>query len=135
MRWITTLAAIVAAAGLGAAQSPGGSKVCVYEPKATTKTVYTTVCKEYCAPNYSPLAILRRCCGITDCDGPCAEPLTRRVLVKKSVSGPDTMVCTLKELPLVCLPGTVPPAAVLPGVPGQPVPVSPLPPPMLPQSK
>ena len=150
MRWTSSLAALVAAVGLCAAQQPptlpdqyqrqapkdlvgqapagGGPKVCVYEPQKTTKTVYTSVCKEYCAPDYSPLAVLRRCCGLNYCDGPCTEPLTRRVLVKRIVPGPDKMVCTLKELPLAC-PPVVLHAVVPPGIPGAPVPVSPLPPP------
>jgi hypothetical protein len=128
MRWTATLAALIAAVGLTAAQQPptlpdqyqrqtqkdlvgqapadGAAKVCVYEPQKTTKTVYTSVCKEYCAADYSPLAILRRCCGLNNCDGPCPpEPLVKRVLVKKTVPGPDKMVCTLKELPLACPPG------------------------------
>lgn len=122
MRWTASLAALTAAVGLCAAQQPpqppvpavgGGPKVCVYEPQKTTKTVYTTVCKEYCAPDYSPLAVLRRCFGHTRCDGPCPpEPLVKTVLVKKTVPGPDKMVCTLKELPPACPPG----AAVAPGI-------------------
>ena len=140
MRWTATLAALAAAVGLCAAQQPGqnnqsnapfdmtqkqtpkdlvggaaggsGVKVCVYEPKETKKTAYTSVCKEYCAADYSPLAVLRRCCGLNTCDGPCPpEPLVKHVLVKKSVPGPEKMVCTLKELPAVCLPG---PAVIVP---------------------
>ncbi|MBN9520658.1 hypothetical protein J0H58_19430 [bacterium] len=129
MRWTATLAAFAAAVGLCAAQQPpvqpanhrhhhvpadgtaGRAKVCVYEPQKTTKTVYTTVCKEYCAPDYSPLAVLRRCLGLNPCDGPCPpEPLVKTVLVKKSVPGPDKMTCVLKELPVVCPPVTTGPA-------------------------
>src|SRR6478672_6690297 len=95
MRWTATLAALVAAVGLSGAQPPPatavptGAKVCVYEPQKTTKTAYTSVCKEYCAADYSPLAILKRCCGLNACDGPCPpEPLVKHVLVKKSVPGP-----------------------------------------------
>jgi hypothetical protein len=122
MRWTATLAALTAAVGLCAAQPPpvqpaghdhlarpdgpvGGGKVCVYEPTATTKTAYTTACKEYCAPDYSPLAVLRRCFGIGGCNGPCWEPLVKQVLVKKTVPGPDKMTCVLKELPVTCPPG------------------------------
>lgn len=146
MRWTATLAALVAAVGLGAGQQPptlpgesvrqtprdlvggapaGSPKVCVYEPKATKKVVYTTVCKEYCAPDYSPLAVLRRCLGHNTCDGPCPpEPLVKTVLVKKVVPGPDKMVCALKDAP-PCLP------VVVPGVPAAapPAPVDAVPPP------
>jgi hypothetical protein len=95
---------------VGTAPAEGGPKVCVYEPKATKKTVYHTVCKEYCEPDYSPLAVLRRCFGHNTCDGPCPpQPLVKTVLVKRSVPGPDKMVCALKDLPLVCPPGAVPP--------------------------
>ncbi len=142
MRWTATLAALAAAVGLCAAQPPpsppgasvrqtpadlvgkapaeGGPKACVYEPKATKKVVYHTVCKEYCAPDYSPLAVLRRCCGLADCDGPCPpEPLVKTVLVKRSVPGPDKMACALKDLPLACPPGAVPPGVmVVPPPPG-----------------
>ena len=146
MRWTSSLAALVAAVGLCAARQPptlpdqyhrqtpkdlvgqapagGGPKACVYEPQRKTRTVYTSVCKEYCAPDYSPLAVLRRCCGLTACDGPCPPgPLVKRVLVKKSVPGPDKMACTLKELPLYC-----PPVAGTP-VPAPPSPVQAVPPP------
>ncbi len=117
MRWTATLAALLAAVGLSGAQpppdhaAPVGAKACVYEPQKTTKTVYTSVCKEYCAADYSPLAILKRCCGIGACDGPCPpQPLVKTVLVKKTVPGAEKMVCALKELPAVCLP---PGAAVI----------------------
>ncbi len=118
MRWTVTLAAFAAAVGLCAAQPPpvqpvnhhhhhgpadvtiGCAKVCVYEPQKTIKTAYTTVCKEYCAPDYSPLAVLRRCLGLNPCGGPCPpEPLVKTVLVKKSVPGPDKMTCVLKDAP------------------------------------
>lgn len=108
MRWAATLAVLAVAVGWCAAQPPPdghGPKVCVYEPKATTKTAYTTACKEYCAPDYSPLALLRRCLGRGGCDGPCSEPLVKHVLVKKTVPGPDKMTCVLKELSLPCPPG------------------------------
>ena len=119
MRWTATLAALAAAVGLPAARQPptppdpyqrlaptdlvgqapsGGPKVCVYEQQKTTKVVYASVCKEYCAPNYSPLAVLRRCLR-RGCDGPCTDPLAKTVLVKKSISGPGTWACTLATLP------------------------------------
>ncbi|QDU19459.1 hypothetical protein [Urbifossiella limnaea] len=112
MRWIATLAALMAAVGLSGAQPPPdhaaqavGVKVCIYEPQKTTKTAYTSVCKEYCAADYSPLAILKRCCGLSGCDGPCPPlPLVKTVLVKKAVPGPDKMACVLKELPAVIAP-------------------------------
>ena len=107
---------------VGTAPAPGGPKVCVYEPMATKKTVYNSVCKEYCEPDYSPLAVLRRCCGINCCDGPCPpEPLVKRVLVKKTVPGADKMVCTLKELPLYCPPVVGVPIPPPPGLPPVPV--------------
>ncbi|MFO0799838.1 MAG: hypothetical protein U0804_20395 [Gemmataceae bacterium] len=114
MRWTATLAALLAAVGLSGAQPPPdhaaptvGVKACVYEPQKTTKTVYSSVCKEYCAPDYSPLAILKRCCGLNACDGPCPpQPLMKTVLVKKTVPGPDKLVCKLKVLPAACPPGT-----------------------------
>lgn len=97
MRWTAALAVLAVAVGWCAAQPPpDGPKMCVYEPKATTKTVYATACKEYCAPDYSPLAVLRRCFGIGGCDGPCSDPLVKHVLVKKTVPGPDKMNCVLK---------------------------------------
>lgn len=140
MRWTATLAVMMTAVGLGAGQQPpmlpdqyqrqtpkdlvgqaragGGPKVCVYEPQKSTKTVYTSVCKEYCAPDYSPLAVLRRCCGLNSCNGPCPpEPLVKRVLVKKTVPGPDKMVCTLKELPPYCPPVIGVPITPPPGLP------------------
>lgn len=113
MRWTVTLAALAAAVGLSAAQppppvlvihhaAPGSAKVCASEPQTTTKTAYTSVCKEYCAADYSPLAVLRRCLGHGACDGPCPpQPLTKTVLVKKTVPGPDKMTCVLKDVPLV----------------------------------
>lgn len=112
MRWTATLAALAAAVGLCTAQPPppvlvvhhptGSAKVCVTEPKATTKTVYTSACKEFCAPDYLPLAVLRRCFGHEACDDPCPpQPLTKTVLVKKTVPGPDKMTCVLKEVPRV----------------------------------
>ncbi len=100
MRWTATLAALAAAVGLSGAQPPpAGVTVCVYEPQKTTKVVYASVCKEYCAADYSPLAVLRRCLGHDPCDGPCTAPRTKTVLVKKTVPGPDKLACELTAMP------------------------------------
>ncbi len=159
MRWTASLAALAAAVGLCAARQPGqnnpsntpfdmtrrqttkdlvggaggGVKACAYEPKESRRTVYTTVCKEYCALDYSPLAILRRCCGLNTCDGPCPPgPLLKRVLVKKSVPGPDKLVCTLKEVPPLCLTGATPAPGMAPPPPAEAVPLPPGLPPTVP---
>ncbi len=107
----------------------GGPKVCVTEPKPTTRVVYDSVCKEYCAPRCcSVLGLIRRCFGLEEeCDsGGCGdcELRTRSVLVKKVVPGPDVPTCVLKDA-AACAPGPARPAILAPTMPLQPVVVPP----------
>ncbi|HQR43462.1 MAG TPA: hypothetical protein PLX97_12275 [Gemmatales bacterium] len=69
--------------------------VCVSEPKKNTKTVYTSVCKEYCVPHCSLFSLFGGDCG---CGENC-EKRTKNVLVKKKVATCDTTQCVLKEVP------------------------------------
>jgi hypothetical protein len=104
--------AIFVAVVLSQAQSPnecgpvvagvGGPTctVCVVEPKSTTKTVYGSVCKEFCRPECSLLSLLRKCGGCATCD--CGAVRTRNVLVKKVVPGREVPACVLKEVPAEC---------------------------------
>src|SRR5262245_45611884 len=76
--------------GTGASGGPT-VKMCVMECQPTTKTVYGSVCKEYCLPHCSLLDLFRKCCGgcCGGCTGgDCGPVLTRHVLVKKVVPGP-----------------------------------------------
>src|SRR5690349_2706668 len=51
-------------------------KVCVLEPRPTTKVVYGSVCKQYCLPSCSLLGLFDRCCGRCSACG-CGEVRTR----------------------------------------------------------
>lgn len=75
---------------------PCKTTACVTEPKKNTKTVYSSVCKEYCVMNCSPFSFF----GSSDC-GCCdnCEKRTKNVLVKKKVPTCDTTQCVLKEVP------------------------------------
>jgi hypothetical protein len=78
-------------------------KVCVVEMRPTTKVVYDSVCKEYCLPHCSLLDLIRGCCGHC-AGGECGPVRVRRVLVKKTVPGPERPQCVLKEVPVTCEP-------------------------------
>jgi hypothetical protein len=131
--------ASIASAG---APACGTAKVCVMEPKPTTKVVYDSVCKDYCVPRCCSLfGLLRSCTGFGDeCkSGGCGgggcgdcELRTRRVLVKKVVPDCDKPTCVLKDAPAgaaCCLPVPVVTApVVLPPSQVVPYPVPPLPP-------
>ena len=112
------VAAVLAIVAGGRAQSPSESglvvagvggptcKVCVIEPRPTTKTAYGSVCKEYCLADCSLLGLLRKCGGCATCD--CGGVRTRNVLVKKIVPGCDVPACVLKEVPAGCPPAAGP---------------------------
>jgi hypothetical protein len=68
--------------------------ICVTEPKKNTKTVYTSVCKEYCVPQCSLCSWFTGDCGCGGC-----EKHTKNILVKKKVPTCDTTQCVLKEVP------------------------------------
>ena len=68
-----------------AACPPPACKVCVCEPKATTRKVYACRCEEYCLPRCDLLSLLRGTCGCGD--GPCGELRTRHRLVVKKGPG------------------------------------------------
>lgn len=68
---------------------------CVTEPKKNTKTVYSSVCKEYCVPRCSLFSWFSGDCG---CGDNC-EKRTKNVLVKKKVPACDTTQCVLKDVP------------------------------------
>ena len=115
MRWVVCVLAAAAVAGPAAAQPSVGTQTisqttqtltggivrdgtphtCAIEMKPTTRTVYTSVCKDYCRYDGSILAIIRRCCGKGG-DCPC-EMKSRNILVKKIVPGPDVPYCVAKE--------------------------------------
>lgn len=99
---LLTLAAALAGMTLGDEPPPACPpvKVCVVEPKATTKVVYTSRCKDYCLPCCSLWGLL---CGRCD-TGSCGPVRTKSVLVKKKVPGCDTKQCVVKELPPGCEP-------------------------------
>lgn len=74
--------------------------ICVMEPKKNTKTVYTSVCKEYCVKHCSLFSWFSGSCGCGDC-----EKRTKTVLVKKKAPACDTTQCVLKEVPAgTCMP-------------------------------
>jgi hypothetical protein len=110
----------VGGAGVGAIVD-GKQRVCVIEPKATTKTVHGSVCREYCSPRCSVFkSLMSRFRGSDDsCGGcgDCCELLHRRVLTKKTVPDCDTKTCVLKEIPgcdlLIPAPATVLPSGPL----------------------
>jgi hypothetical protein len=90
----------------GAAGCPA-AKVCVVEPRPTTKVVYGSACKEYCLPHCSLWDLIRGACG--SCDYDCGPVRTRHVLIKKTVPGPEKPQCVLKDVPAAGEPA--PPAA------------------------
>jgi hypothetical protein len=77
--------------------TPGACKVCVVEPKKNTKTVYGSVCKEYCLPRCSLWETIRGWCGGCSSCGECGPVRTRNVLTKKTVPACDTKQCVIKE--------------------------------------
>ncbi|MCE9531526.1 MAG: hypothetical protein K8T89_10455 [Planctomycetes bacterium] len=74
-----------------------GLKFCARECVPTTKTVYSSVCKEYCVPSFSLVAWFRRCCGDNSACSECGEVHFKRVLVKKIDPGTQTTACVLKD--------------------------------------
>lgn len=80
-------------------QNCESGKYCATECKPTTKTVYGSISKEYCAPGCSLFGLLKSCCG-SDSDGNCGQVRTRNVLIKKVAPGPTVNACVLKELPI-----------------------------------
>ncbi|MDB5307899.1 MAG: hypothetical protein JWO38_2101 [Gemmataceae bacterium] len=148
MKWAVCVLGLAAVAGPAAAQPSVGAQtinqtpqtltgglvrdgtphVCVIEMRPTTRTVYTSVCKDYCRYDGSILGIIRRCCG-TGGDCPC-EMKTRTILIKKIVPGPDVPVCVAKEAGGGCAPCQTPAGAPLPGpglLPGSSMPGSSMP--------
>jgi hypothetical protein len=100
-------------AGNCAPGAPTAAKACVTEPKATTCTVYGSLCKEYCAPRCTLHNMLagwfgEGCCET--CDG--CELKYKRVLTKKVVPGPEVPACVIKDVPVV---GWCPAPAATPG--------------------
>jgi hypothetical protein len=84
-------------------------KICVKEPKPTTRKVYAGKEEEYCLPRCNMLMLLLQHCGCDD--GSCCDLRTRHRLVVKRVSGCDTWQCVLKELPPPGTAGPVQPQA------------------------
>ena len=84
-------------AGTGVPEA-AGCKVCVVEPKKNTKTVYGSVCKEYCLPRCSLWEMIRGWCGGCSGCGECGPVRTRNVLIKKTVPACDTKQCVSKEV-------------------------------------
>jgi hypothetical protein len=108
-RFVVVIIALAVAGG-SRAQAPapvvagvGGPtcKGCVIEPRPTTKTVYSSACKDYCLPECSLLGLLRKCGGCATCD--CGGVRTRHVLIKKVVPGCYLPACVLKEVPAGCV--------------------------------
>ena len=86
-----------------AAGPPPACKVCVSEPKPTTRKVYGCKTEEYCLPRCSLLSWLWGACG---CDaGPCGDLRVRHRLIVKKVPGCDTKQCVPREVPAA---GTAP---------------------------
>jgi hypothetical protein len=70
-------------------------KVCVSEPKPTTRKVYAYKVEEYCLPRCRLLTWL---CGAWGGDsGPCGDLKVRHRLVVKTVPGCDTRQCVPRE--------------------------------------
>jgi hypothetical protein len=79
---------------------PPTCKVCVSEPKPTTRNVFSTKCEDYCLPRCNLLALLK---GTCDCkDGACGEVRVRHRLVVKKVPDCDKMQCVPREVPVAC---------------------------------
>ncbi len=82
---------------LGAGECPPPTcKVCVSEPKPTTRKVYACKVEEYCLPCCSLFSILRGKCGCED--GHCGEVRERHRLVVRKVDGCDTKQCVVREV-------------------------------------
>ncbi len=77
---------------------PPKMKVCVVEPKKNTRTVYGSVCKEYCLPRCSIWDVIRGWCGGCAGCAECGPVRSRNVLVKKTVPACDTKQCVIKEV-------------------------------------
>jgi hypothetical protein len=102
--------------------SPPTCKVCVVEPKPTTRTVYASKVEEYCLPHCSLLELLLG--GHCGCDdGSCCELRVRHRLVVKRVPGCETKQCVVREVPVAgaaapLSAATAPPSQATPGQPG-----------------
>ncbi len=81
----------------GAVAAPCTSKVCVTEMQPTKKVVHGSECKDYCHPRSCVADLFRSLCGLGCSDCNCGDVRTRRVLLKKSVPGPEKAVCVLKD--------------------------------------
>ena len=97
-RWLVLLTAGVCVASARAQTPSAEAKVCVVEPKHNTKTVYGSVCKEYCLPRCSLWEMIRGWCGGCSGCGECGPVRTRNVLIKKTVPACDTKQCVIKEV-------------------------------------
>ena len=76
--------------------APAG-KVCVSEPKPTTRKAYACKVEEYCLPRCRFLSWLWGGCG---CDGEtCGDLRVRNRLVVKTVPGCDTKRCVPRAPP------------------------------------
>jgi hypothetical protein len=107
--------------GPGGAGPSGGSttpgpKTCVREERPRTKTVYGSVCKQYCLADCSLTALFHKCLGGDgDCGCECGPVRTRNVLVKKTRPDCSVSRCVIKDLPApTCQPALVTPVIVLP---------------------
>jgi hypothetical protein len=97
-----------------ACPAPPPCKVCVVEPKPTTRTVYGCKAEEYCVPRCSLLELLLG--GHCGCDdGSCCELRVRHRLVVKRVPGCDTKQCIVHEIPVAG--AAAPPSQATPGQP------------------
>ncbi len=116
---LTALVAVGAGSAAGAADPPPACpppppcKVCVVEPKPTTRTVYACKAEEYCLPRCHLLSLLLG--GHCGCDdGLCCELRVRHRLVVKRVPGCDAKQCVVREAPA---PGVVQPDSAATGAP------------------
>jgi hypothetical protein len=83
-------------------------KICAYQLKRNTKTVYACRTEEYCLPRCSLLALLQGKCG---CErGCCGDLRIRQRLVVKKVDACPTQQCVPVEVPVTC-PEPCPPTA------------------------
>ena len=75
-----------------------GTNVCAVEMKQTTKAVYGSVCKDYCRPHCCLTDFFHSCFGAKCSGSDCGTVHTYKVLMKKTVPGPDVPVCRVKDL-------------------------------------
>jgi hypothetical protein len=77
--------------------APPACKVCVSEPKPTTRKVYSCKVEEYCLPRCGFLEWLWGGCGCGG--GPCGDLRVRHRLVVKTVPAGDARQCVPREPP------------------------------------